>query len=301
VGKCNILSIDGGGVRGSMPAELIRRLNKVEPHMLRNVDVFAGNSSGSFSAAVLAYGYTPEKLLQIYNEDTLKYLEQINPDPNGPPFLSDNLKEMLTSMFGNTRLSDLKKKIVIPTFYVGESGDCWHPIIYNNFRCSDNANTRLVDAVVSSSSAPAAYPSYGRNVDGDVLANDPSVLALSTIFKNICGISMNDVNLLAFGTGDYCNYVDGDTTKFSAYDWFVKNQGSPYYEMSVFAVTMATEYIADNFLGDNYLKLNPKLSEDIGFLDYTQVSKLFAYADRFDISNAISFINKKWLNGRCIV
>jgi hypothetical protein len=296
VGICNILSIDGGGVRGTIPAELIKRLNEIEPCILRKADVFTGNSAGSFTATALAYGYTPEEILNFYTENTWMYIEEENPSPNGPTYLRDHIKEVFTSYFGNAKLSDLKKKVVIPSFYVGENGKCWRHMIYNNFNCSKNKNARIVDALLSSCALPGMFPSYGRNVDGTVIDNDPSILALIEVLNSTCGLSLNDINILAFGTGVYCKYIEGDTTKFSTHDWFGEADGNPYFDMTLYAGRRQTEKLLRAIFGENYLKLDPDLTEDDDLTNPFAIPQLYEDADVFDISNALHFLREKWCN-----
>jgi hypothetical protein len=49
-----ILSVDGGGVGGIIPAVVINRLVRAHPGLLRNTDIFAGTSTGGLIALALA-------------------------------------------------------------------------------------------------------------------------------------------------------------------------------------------------------------------------------------------------------
>ena len=60
-----ILSLDGGGIRGVLTAELLRRLDDALPFM-DHVDVIAGTSSGGIPALGLADGLRPEQALNLY-------------------------------------------------------------------------------------------------------------------------------------------------------------------------------------------------------------------------------------------
>ena len=51
-----IMTFDGGGIRGSLVAALLRRIEQDIPELLANVDLFAGTSTGSAIALSLAFG-----------------------------------------------------------------------------------------------------------------------------------------------------------------------------------------------------------------------------------------------------
>ena len=60
--KYRIMTFDGGGVRGSLMAALVRRLTEEFPNLLDQVDLFAGTSTGSVVALSLASGISAGRL-----------------------------------------------------------------------------------------------------------------------------------------------------------------------------------------------------------------------------------------------
>ena len=63
-----ILSFDGGGVKGTMTAEIVKRLSDRYPDLVARTDVFAGTSTGSLMASLLAVGYAPSEVSYIYKK-----------------------------------------------------------------------------------------------------------------------------------------------------------------------------------------------------------------------------------------
>lgn len=61
-----ILSIDGGGVRGVIPAMLLRDLNRTAGLRLDHVDLLAGTSAGSLAAFGLAAGVSIDKITEVF-------------------------------------------------------------------------------------------------------------------------------------------------------------------------------------------------------------------------------------------
>ena len=63
----NILSIDGGGIRGIIPLACLIELEKVEGRPSREIfDMVAGTSTGAVIAAGIAIGISARGLMAIY-------------------------------------------------------------------------------------------------------------------------------------------------------------------------------------------------------------------------------------------
>jgi patatin-like phospholipase/acyl hydrolase len=102
-----ILSIDGGGIRGIIPASTLVALEKQIGKPAREVfDFVAGTSTGALISAALAAGVSAEHILEIYtnraNEiftppkfiaDAKRFVEGYSYDPA-------NIKKVLDSEFG---------------------------------------------------------------------------------------------------------------------------------------------------------------------------------------------------------
>ena len=59
-----ILSCDGGGIRGVITAKLLQAL---DPSVIKNVDLFAGTSTGSIVALGLASGVSIDTIVELYS------------------------------------------------------------------------------------------------------------------------------------------------------------------------------------------------------------------------------------------
>jgi patatin-like phospholipase/acyl hydrolase len=64
----NILSLDGGGIRGVLTARILWRLERACPGFLDKVDVIAGASTGGIQALKLASGGKVTELTQLYEK-----------------------------------------------------------------------------------------------------------------------------------------------------------------------------------------------------------------------------------------
>ena len=65
-----IMTFDGGGVKGSLMATLVKRLSDKFPNLLQQVDLFAGTSTGSVVALTLASGFSADTLVSFILKPT---------------------------------------------------------------------------------------------------------------------------------------------------------------------------------------------------------------------------------------
>ena len=211
-----ILSIDGGGIRGIVPARVLERLETHLPGIVQEFDLYAGSSTGAVLAAGFAYGFDPRFMRQMYQGfgkqvfadsiwDDLRDLKYIL----GADYSIDNLKALLERVIGETTLGDLEKKVLIATFDLkDESRDPprWKPKFFHNYPDSrGDSEERLVDVVIRSAAAPIYFPIYQGYIDGGVSAINPSMCALAQAFNE----GFLDIRLLSLGTGNNPRWLDG--------------------------------------------------------------------------------------------
>ncbi|CAL5401957.1 unnamed protein product [Camellia sinensis] len=118
-----------------------------------------------------------------------------------PVYNGERLNEVAEKVLGkDTLLKDLSTNIVIPTYDVQKDS----PVVFTTRLAKDqNWKIKLKDVVVSSASAPYYFPpnefevdgKHYNLVDGGVVANDPTMLAIREASK------------LFPEAGDYSNYL----------------------------------------------------------------------------------------------
>jgi hypothetical protein len=72
-GPILMVALDGGGIRGAIAANILKRLAAEFPQFMERVQVLAGASTGSFPASLLAFGYTPEEVAYIYDKYAARF------------------------------------------------------------------------------------------------------------------------------------------------------------------------------------------------------------------------------------
>lgn len=201
----SILSIDGGGIRGIIPAiiltEIERRTGKP---IAESFDLLAGTSTGGILASGLTIKneqgqpkYSAKELLQIYKGKNGK---KIFCKPWGPInkvrllikslFPAKNIESVLEEEFGKARLKDSYTSLLITAYDTHNK----KPFYFRSRLAKEKTEEDfdICDVCRATSAAPTYFPPkkltyQGKHIrhtsndlsliDGGVFANNPSVLA----------------------------------------------------------------------------------------------------------------------------
>ncbi|PVH34372.1 hypothetical protein PAHAL_8G207700 [Panicum hallii] len=219
-----VLSIDGGGIRGLIPATILARLEAQlqeedgpDARIADYFDVVAGTSTGGLIAAMLtAPGkdnrslFAAKDISQFYLENGPKIFPQkggwvwvpgfvrnaVKMVRGGPKYDGEFLHEKINSLLRDIRVADTLSYVVVPAFDVNRM----HPILFNSFEAEREAhkNPRLADVCIATSAAPTYLPAHSfategaggephafELVDGGVAANNPTMAAMSLLTKEM--------------------------------------------------------------------------------------------------------------------
>ena len=289
-----ILSIDGGGIRGIIPARLLERLQIHKPGLVQEFDLYAGTSTGAVLAAGFAYGFQPRFMRQMYQGfgvevfadslwDDLRDLKYLI----GADYSLDNLKALLERVIGSTTLGDLPKKVLIATFDLkDESHDPprWKPKFFHNYpEPGGDEEQSLVDVVIRSAAAPVYFQMYQGYIDGGVAAINPSTCALAQAFHE----GFLDVRLLSMGTGKNPRCLEQVDADWGIYQW-----GLNLVDMVMDGGSEVADYQCRQILADQYFRMQPQLPEPIGMDEWQSVDELISIADSIDLDPMIDWLNK---------
>jgi patatin-like phospholipase/acyl hydrolase len=231
-----ILTCDGGGIRGLVPALLLQQLDK-ELDFLRRVNLFGGTSTGGVIAAGLASEVAIGTIVDIYmtkgaeifkpfkflsTEVPPKALTKIHPQALSLPadllhvkYSNEGLKKLISETYPATKkLSELKRQVLVTTLDLYQTErKGWMPITFTNLPGSKSADVTVLDAALSTSAAPIYFPPHvfsrkGQKhafADGGIFANNPSTLAMACVISSgslkRAGLAFQDIKLLSLGTG----------------------------------------------------------------------------------------------------
>jgi len=295
--KYRILTFDGGGIRGSLTATLLKRLNDLYPSLIGSADLFAGTSVGSFFALGLAYGLSADDMVRFNSEQNWRFI--FTPERPGlfrPKYGIDHLVRTLAAIFPqDLRLADLGRHVLVTAFQVtGAAGEYWHPVLFHNFPGSATRDALVLDAALASGAAPVYFPSHKHYVDGAVVANNPSTAAISLAVDR--GRELGDICLLSIGTGLNPDRIEADTTRWGASQWILTP--SPPFPLISAMLDGGSELdviVSSRLLGKRFFRLNPLLPRTVMIDDYKAIPELVALGKTYDLGPVAAWIEEYWL------
>lgn len=237
-----VLSIDGGGIRGIIPALVLAELEKrLEAPIASAFDLIAGTSTGGIIALGLAKPGTDGKpehsaadLAELYRSEghrifSRSVLHRVRAVGNAleEKFPASGVEGVLKQYLGETRLKDALTEVLVPAYEM-EDRIPW-------FFSSRDAATKahhdfpMWEVGRATSAAPtyfepARIPSedpdnkrgYWALVDGGVFANNPAMCALTEATSNYRadhGGEAPDVIVVSLGTGELTRTIHYDDAK----------------------------------------------------------------------------------------
>ncbi|UJR06635.1 hypothetical protein I4U23_010919 [Adineta vaga] len=219
----NILSIDGGGIRGIIPAIWLMSLErKIRQPISSIFHVIAGTSTGAIIGAGLTTPsltdsskarYQAADIVEIYRKKAnqvfsinANFISQIRTYLLKESKYLDTGRHMLFSdYFGRSRLSDTVAELIIPA--VKSDGNVTEIFTRQASLKDRTKNHLLTEVLMCTTAAPTYFPAYKlRNVlyvDGGVQANNPAMFAYDQAISVHRKCDKNRIRLLSLGTGDY--------------------------------------------------------------------------------------------------
>lgn len=239
--RVKILSIDGGGIRGIIPASVLAALeDRLGAPIAERFDLITGTSTGGIIALGLTKpgdggkpAHTAEELVELYRTkgETIfsrSVWHEIRAIGNAveEKYPASGVEGVLKDYLGDARLKDALTEVLI-TAYEIEDRIPW-------FFSSKDAATRpgydwaMWEVGRATSAAPtyfepAKLPSHGLNergywalVDGGVFANNPALCGLTEALSNYReehpGESP-DVLIVSLGTGELTRTIPYERAK----------------------------------------------------------------------------------------
>lgn len=312
--KCRVLSLDGGGLRGLITARLLQKIShEIGDDWLNKVDVIAGTSTGGILALGLAAGKSPAEIAELYVEhgadifkdsilDNIRDLGKLI----GADYSNKYLDKQLKNIFGELRLNDLDKRVVIPTFDL-DSGSSkekmnalknqgkerkWKPKIFHNFSGNDSdGQMPIAKVALYTSAAPTYFPVVDSYIDGGVYANNPSMIALAQAISqhNTYKVELSEISLLSLGTGSHSVYIRKKNLDWGNAHWM------PYiFDIISDGTVDIAHYQLEQLLGSRYHRLQPVLKNKIQMDDANKMPEMEKVAENQDIDNVINWLRDNW-------
>jgi patatin-like phospholipase/acyl hydrolase len=265
-----VLAIDGGGIRGLIPALVLAEIEQRTGRPISSLfDLVAGTSTG----AILACGLTrpqpmsAEQLAAIYEEEgpqifDASLLKQVSSLGGliDERYDSSGLVTSLRRHLGDTRLADAVTDILI-TVYDLEARQALE------LRRDDDVS--MVAAAHASSAAPTFFEPVRLGtrtlIDGGVFAINPAVLAYAEAGGKL------DV-LASLGTGEQTRPLPYDQVK----DWGQIEWARPILDVVFDGSADAVDTVLERLIDDAYFRLQTRLDEASDDLDDASPENLAA-------------------------
>jgi len=323
VGKLfQIMTFDGGGIRGSLVVALLMRLEEKLPELLKNVDLFAGTSTGSAIALSLAFGKSTADLKSFYSMEHMKFvfgksrwnfLRPKHSNENLRRLLEGDFPDIVTTQGGASRklvLSDLQKKVLVTSFKLDDEViKSWGPVFFHNYPNKEtpfepSSDQPVVDVALRSTAAPTIFPSHQGHIDGGMMANNPSTAAIAIALRNNPGLDIKDIRLLSFGTGYNPTLIKTKTSNWGVLQWLLNPFNKPKEPLLTIlfdGVVEADDFMSREILGkQNYHRLNLVLPTQTACDDWRQVPNLVNLANSTDgdtefmIDATLDWLRQNW-------
>jgi predicted acylesterase/phospholipase RssA len=267
-----VLAIDGGGIRGLIPAlvlaEIERRSGRPAGQLF---DLVAGTSTGAIIACALTRPdpLPAEEIAQIYVDEGPRIFDRslLKRITSANGYLDERydhagLVAALERHLGGVRLADAQPDVLL-TVYDLEAREA---------RFLDRDTTMsMVDAAHASSAAPSYFEPVrtagSTLVDGGVFATNPALCAYA--------MAAEPVELLvSLGTGEHTRRLPYEEVR----DWGRLEWARPILDVVFDATADAVDIQLSALIGDAYVRLQTRLDEASDDFDDASPENLAALA-----------------------
>jgi uncharacterized protein len=309
-----VLSIDGGGIRGIIPAVMLSEIEKRTHKSVSDLfQLIAGTSTGGILALGLAkpdsHGkpqYSAADMVELYQKEgktifsrsfghKLRALGFIL----GEKYPARGIEKVLAKYFGKIRLKDALTEVLV-TAYDTERRDSW---FFKSSKARENPQADfLMSAVARATSAAPTYFSpakiktesvidYCSMIDGGIFANNPAMCAYVEAIAYSCQFRKKlaplgklsrekgeDILLLSLGTGEYTRPLPYVKIKHWGIRW-----AQPILDVVFDGVSDTVDYQLQQLLppsqtgADRYYRFQVRLERDNDQMDTTNPGQIHLY------------------------
>lgn len=289
MGMVRVLSIDGGGIRGVIPARILMRVEELlqeysgdpSARVSDFFDLIAGTSTGGILTALCVCPdqinkerskYSAEDILNLYVNNGKKIFTRTLKTKTVDYFglfshiyQKENFEKILDSYLGDLMLSETVKPCLIPAYDLERGRAVFFSQLVHNAEAVEDLPLKVV--VRATSAAPTYFPVEHSEVapayiDGGLFANNPALCAYVEASKFPCGPLSRDIMVLSLGTGSIGTaYPYKQAKKWGRIGWVV-----PVIHIYSSAASQVVDHQLRRIYGQkdldaNYLRIEPDLSQ----------------------------------------
>jgi uncharacterized protein len=283
--KVKILSIDGGGIRGLIPAMILAKIEEMTSKPISQLfDIIAGTSTGGIVALALTMpdknnkdipAYSANDLISLYTDKGEKIFSRNIfhriTSVDGildEKYPSSGIESVLKECFGTVMLSEALTPVLIPCYEIGLR----KPFFFKSWHAKDPSKEKYDFNMWKIARATSAAPTYfepfkleidGKGqadyyslIDGGVYANNPAMCAFAeakVMFENTA-----DILMVSLGTGELTHSISYNDAK----DWGLVNWAKPILGTVFDGVSDTVDYQLRQLLHrDRYYRIQASLAQ----------------------------------------
>jgi hypothetical protein len=226
-----ILCLDGGGMRGILTIQLLKKLEEVAGlpcHLL--FDMVAGTSTGGIISGLIAEGLSAPEIEELYISLVTEVFDHKllgNRFINPPAFTKEKYREILKNKFDKDTLQDACKAHDIDLMITSRDMSADEETFFTCFKQADGSfygtykDTLLRAVMEATMSAPTYFYPLERFVDGGTTTyNNPSLAAFMEAVsfsrpgkdENLSLYKKTEITMFSFGTGIARQFIEPEDT-----------------------------------------------------------------------------------------
>jgi predicted acylesterase/phospholipase RssA len=283
-----ILTIDGGGVRGIIPAVLLAALERTTGRLTREAfDFVAGTSTGAVLAAGIAAGIPAARLVDLYVDRSprlfgrLPLISTVRRIVTGRMYEIATLRDLIAEELGPEaaawRLNDAPIDLLITAKRLAD-GMPWYFVRDNPANSCRAGGFRLVDVTTASAAAPTYFapwlvPPIGELIDGGIgVAGNPAYQACVEAFEYTRAYEPASTIVVSLGTGKLL--------RRERPGWIWSWLGWLLSELLRSPAEQQTELVHRHYPDARFYRLDLELDREIGLDAVERIGELKALGER---------------------
>ncbi len=263
-----VLSIDGGGIRGIIPAMILMELEACLKRKLHEVfDLISGTSTGGILALGIGAAcrgpepYSPSELLRFYLQNGpdifrqrwfTKLRQVFRPKYSPAP-----LERVLNEFFGKTGLQSALTPLLITSYDL----ESQRPFFFKSQKIADQPayDWKIIEVARATSAAPTYFPPLRAVhadgnytlVDGGVFVNNPAMAAYAEARRLYP--AADQFIVVSAGTGDRDDRIQYSAAR----KWGLLSWARQIVPVMMDSVSEAVDYELDSLAGVKYFRFQP--------------------------------------------
>jgi patatin-like phospholipase/acyl hydrolase len=280
--RFQILSLDGGGIKGLFSAAVLAFLEEDHGVSIKDhFDLIVGTSTGGIIALGLGLGLTPREIVHFYVEKGPYIFHEVKTSKIRQLYRTKfdvaPLESALKECFGDALLGASTKRLVIPSYNIGED-DVYLFKTPHHERLKRDYKVPVWKIALATGAAPTYFPScleidHIRLVDGGVWANNPTMVGIVEAISML-DVPLNAIRVLSLGTTNAVKGRPKSMDKGGIWQWKSEAVDVIMRGQSIGAFTQAQHLLGK----DKVVRMDPKVPDGLFELDKLSEKELLAKA-----------------------